>query len=132
LAAEVNLLLDTHLLLWAASTPRRLSRAAVKLINDPKNQLYFSAASVWEVVIKNGLQRVDFQVDPHLLRRGLMDNGYQELPITSRHTLAVGHLPELHKDPFDRILVAQAETEGFLLLTGDDRVAHYPGPIKRV
>lgn len=128
----MNLLLDTHLLLWAASEPRRLSREAVKLINDSENSLYFSAASVWEVVIKNGLQRADFQVDAHLLRRGLVDNGYRELPITAAHTLAVGHLPDIHKDPFDRILVAQAETEGFLLLTGDDQVVRYPGPIQQV
>jgi len=130
--AEVNLLLDTHLLLWVASAPRRLSKEAVKLIENPQNRLYFSAASIWEVVIKNGMQRADFNIDANLLRRGLTDNGYQELPITSRHTLAVEHLADIHKDPFDRILVAQAETEGFLLLTHDDQVACYPAPIRLV
>lgn len=128
----MNLLLDTHLLLWAATSPDRLSKPAVNLITDANNRLYFSAASLWEIVIKNGLQRPDFQVDPHLLRRGLMDNGYTELAISSLHTLAVGHLPDLHKDPFDRLLVAQAETEGFLLLTADEQVARYPGPIQKV
>ena len=102
----MNLLLDTHILLWAAAEPHKLSSQAVTLVNDDDNRLYFSAASVWEVVIKNGLARPDFQVDPHLLRRGLVDNGYLELPISSRHTLAVSHLPDIHKDPFDRILTA--------------------------
>lgn len=128
----MNLLLDTHILLWAAAEPQKLSPEASALIGDHKNSLYFSAASVWEVVIKNGLGRPDFQVDAHLLRRGLVDNGYLELPITSQHTLAVSHLPDIHKDPFDRILVAQAESEGFLLLTADELVAGYPGPIRQV
>ncbi|PVY75502.1 PIN domain nuclease of toxin-antitoxin system [Tamilnaduibacter salinus] len=128
----MNLLLDTHILLWAAMTPHKLSSAARTLISDGDSTLHFSAASLWEVVIKNGLGRPDFRVEPHLLRRGLLDNGYQELPISSAHTLAVGHLPEIHKDPFDRLLIAQAESEGFLLLTADDLVARYPGPIRRI
>ncbi len=128
----MNLLLDTHVLLWVAGEPERLSAEALALINDENNKLYFSAASICEVVIKNSLQRPDFKVDPHLLRRGLVDNGYLELPISSLHTLNVAHLPSLHKDPFDRILVAQAEAEGFLLLTGDERVAQYDGPIRKV
>ncbi len=128
----MNLLLDTHVLLWAAGEPERLSAEALALINDENNKLYFSAASICEVVIKNSLQRPDFKVDPHLLRRGLVDNGYLELPISSLHTLNVAHLPSLHKDPFDRILVAQAEAEGCLLLTGDERVAQYDGPIRKV
>ncbi|MEX1200368.1 MAG: type II toxin-antitoxin system VapC family toxin [Methylophaga sp.] len=128
----MNLLLDTHILLWAAAEPDRLSEKAIKLINDSQNKLFFSAASIWEVVIKNSLNRPDFSVDPHLLRRGLIENGYLELPITAQHTLAVVHLPEIHKDPFDRILVAQAESEGILLLTVDDLVASYPGPIQQV
>ncbi|MDR5873860.1 type II toxin-antitoxin system VapC family toxin [Halomonas sp. CUBES01] len=128
----MNLLLDTHILLWAAVSPEKLSADALSLINDDNNRLYFSAASIWEVVIKNGLQRPDFHVDPHLLRRGLVDNGYLELPISALHTLNVAHLPTIHKDPFDRILVAQAEAEGFLLLTADEMVAQYAGPIRRV
>ncbi|MGP9833474.1 type II toxin-antitoxin system VapC family toxin [Marinobacter sp. NSM] len=128
----MNLLLDTHLLLWAAAEPDKLSPEAAAMISNDSNRLYFSAASIWEVVIKNGLGRPDFHVDPHLLRRGLVDNGYTELAISSLHTLAVSHLPEIHKDPFDRILIAQAETEGFLLLTADDLVARYPGPVRRI
>ncbi|CEP36706.1 type II toxin-antitoxin system VapC family toxin [Halomonas sp. AOP13-D3-9] len=128
----MNLLLDTHVLLWAAASPEQLPADALSLINDENNRLYFSAASIWEVVIKNSLQRPDFQVDPHLLRRGLVDNGYLELPISSLHTLNVAHLPSIHKDPFDRILVAQAEAEGFLLITADELVAQYAGPIRKV
>jgi PIN domain nuclease of toxin-antitoxin system len=132
LEADVNLLLDTHVLLWAAAEPSKLSPRATELIGNEENRLFFSAASLWEVVIKNGLGRPDFRVDPHLLRRGLVDNGYSELPIASQHTLAVSHLPDIHKDPFDRILVAQAETEGFLLLTSDELVARYPGPVRLI
>lgn len=128
----MNLLLDTHVLLWASAEPEKLSDDALSLINDDNNKLYFSAASIWEVVIKNSLQRTDFHVDPHLLRRGLMDNGYLELPISSLHTLNIAHLPSIHKDPFDRILVAQAEAEGFLLLTADELVAQYAGPIRKI
>ncbi|HKK56408.1 type II toxin-antitoxin system VapC family toxin [Marinobacter sp.] len=128
----MNLLLDTHILLWAAADPAKLSSETTNLISNKDNRLYFSAASIWEVVIKNGLHRPDFFVDPHILRRGLVDNGYLELPISTQHTLALSHLPDIHKDPFDRILVAQAETEGFLLLTSDELVAQYPGPVRLV
>ena len=128
----MNLLLDTHLLLWAAGHPDRLSETARTLIIDENNSLFFSAASVWEIVIKSGLGRNDFRVDPDLFRRSLQDNGYLELPIMSQHVLAVSHLPDLHKDPFDRMLVAQAQSEGFLLLTTDERVALYPGPVQQV
>ncbi|MEW6166844.1 MAG: type II toxin-antitoxin system VapC family toxin [Pseudomonadota bacterium] len=126
------LLLDTHLLLWAAGQPDRLSQEARRMIAAPRNELCFSAASLWEITIKRGLGRPDFRVDPNLLRRGLVENGYAELPITSEHAMATAHLPPIHKDPFDRVLVAQAESEGALLLTTDEIVARYPGPIRRV
>ncbi|MBB3192508.1 type II toxin-antitoxin system VapC family toxin [Halomonas cerina] len=126
------LLLDTHLLLWAASHPERLSETARARLLDESNELWFSSASIWEITIKAGLGREDFRVDPYLLRRGLVDNGYVELPITSGHALAVHHLPPIHRDPFDRMLIAQAESEGILLLTADATVARYPGPIQRV
>jgi PIN domain nuclease of toxin-antitoxin system len=128
----MKLLLDTHLLLWAAGSPSQLSAIARKLIADPGNELVFSAASVWEVAIKRGLGREDFQVDTRLLRRGLLDNGYGELPIGSEHAVAIEGLPSIHKDPFDRILVAQATIEGITLLTTDPTVARYPGPIRLV
>ena len=128
----MKLLLDTHLLLWAAEDSPRLSPAARALINDPINDLFFSAASLWEIAIKRGLGRDDFKVEPRVLRRGLVDNGYTELPITGAHTLTLDLLPPLHRDPFDRILVAQALSEGFTLLTVDSLVAQYPGPIRAV
>jgi PIN domain nuclease of toxin-antitoxin system len=128
----MKFLLDTHLLLWAAAEPRRLSKQARALIDNPDNDLLFSAASLWEVAIKRGLGREDFKVDARLLRRGLLDNGYGELPIISDHVVAIDSLPPIHKDPFDRILVAQATVEGVTLLTIDNIVSQYPGPIRAV
>ena len=128
----MKLLLDTHLLLWAAGQPDRLPATARSLIDDPANEPLFSAASLWEVAIKRGLGRADFQVDARLLRRGLLDNGYGELPIVSDHVVATESLPPIHKDPFDRVLVAQATVEGITLLTSDSLVAQYPGPIRTV
>ena len=128
----MKLLLDTHLLLWAAGEPQRLSKQARRLIDNPENELLFSAASLWEVAIKRGLGRKDFKVDARLLRRGLLDNGYSELPIMSEHVVATESLPLIHKDPFDRILVAQATVEGITLLTVDSLVSKYPGPIRTV
>lgn len=128
----MKLLLDTHLLLWAAGQPDQLSGTARQLLEDPRNELLFSSASLWEVAIKRNLGREDFRADPRLLRRGLLDNGYSELPITSEHAVAVDGLPPIHKDPFDRILVAQAMVEGVALLTADPLVAQYPAPVRRV
>lgn len=128
----MKLLLDTHLLLWAAGEPGRLSATARGLMSSPENELLFSAASLWEVAIKHRLGRSDFQVDARLLRRGLLDNGYDELPILSDHVVATESLPPIHKDPFDRVLVAQATVEGITLLTTDSLVAQYPGPIRAV
>ena len=128
----MKLLLDTHILLWAANQPERLSAQAIALLEDPDNELLFSAASLWEVSIKNSLGRDDFKVDARLLRRGLLDNGYIELPVTSAHAVYVESLPAIHKDPFDRILIAQATSEGITLVTADAKVAKYPGPIRQV
>jgi PIN domain nuclease of toxin-antitoxin system len=128
----VKLLLDTQLLLWAAGQPERLSKSARKLLNDPQNELVFSAASLWEVAIKSSLGREDFRVEPRLLRRGLLDNGYLELPITSQHAVNIDGLPPLHKDPFDRLLLSQALSEGITLLTTDSALAGYPGPVRKV
>lgn len=128
----MKLLLDTHLLLWAAGEPKRLSKAARGLLENETNKLLFSAASLWEIAIKRGLGREDFRVDPSLLRRGLLDNGYAELAITSEHAILLDSLPPLHQHPFDRMLVAQAMAEGVMLLTVDPVVARYPGPVRMV
>jgi PIN domain nuclease of toxin-antitoxin system len=128
----MKLLLDTHLLLWAAGAAKKLSRVARSLIDDASNEPMFSAASLWEIAIKRGLGRDDFDADPRLLRRSLIDNGYGELAIASEHAVAVLDLPAIHRDPFDRMLVAQATVEGIVLLTADPLVAQYPGPIRKV
>jgi PIN domain nuclease of toxin-antitoxin system len=121
----VKLLLDTHILLWAAGQPEKLSESARTLLTTPENFLFFSAASIWEIVIKRGLGRDDFKVDPRRLRKMLIVHGYTELPVTAEHALKVETLPLLHKDPFDRLLLAQAHTEGLLLLTVDASVLQY-------
>jgi PIN domain nuclease of toxin-antitoxin system len=128
----VKLLLDTHLLIWAAESAKRVPRRARTLMSAPGNELLFSVASLWEIAIKRRLNHPDFQVDPRTLRRGLIDNGYLELPIFSEHAVAIDTLPLIHKDPFDRLLVAQATVEGVTLLTDDATVAKYPGPVQLV
>lgn len=128
----MKVLLDTHVLLWAASEPARIPKRARLLIEDPENEILFSAASLWEIAIKRSLGREDFRVDPRVLRRALLDNGYEELPITSEHVIHIDQLPPKHKDPFDRVLVAQAIVEGITLLTNDQKVADYPGPIRKI
>jgi PIN domain nuclease of toxin-antitoxin system len=116
-------LIDTQLLLWAANDV--LPKSAVPYFTNEDNELFFSPASIWEVVIKKGLNRPDFQVNPNALYCGLMNNGYNELLITSHHVLLISHLPNLHKDPFDRILIAQAIAEGLTLLSSDEIVSQY-------
>ncbi len=128
----MRLLLDTHLLLWAAEDSPRLSSVARALLSDPQNDLSFSAASIWEVAIKAGQRRAGFQVDPRVLRRALTDNGYEEIAVTSDHCVAILGLPPIHGDPFDRILIAVAIAEGLTLLTSDSTVAQYPAPIRLV
>lgn len=126
----MKLLLDTHLLIWAAQGVDRLPTGARALMANPENELLFSVASIWEVAIKSGLNRPDFQVDARMLRRGLIDNGYCELPILSEHAVAIDALPPIHKDPFDRLLIAQAKVEGVILLTDDVTVAQYQGSVR--
>lgn len=128
----MKLLIDTHLLLWAAEGFERLPTRAQTLMSVSENELFFSAASLWEIVIKSSLNREDFKVDPRLLRRGLLDNGYSELPVLSEHAVAVGCLPPIHKDPFDRLLIAQAIVEGITLLTADAHLTKYSGPVQYV
>ena len=128
----MKLLLDTHLLIWAAHGVERVPKGALALMADPKNELFFSVASLWEIAIKRGLNRPDFWVDARMLRRGLIDNGYGELPILSEHVLATATLPPIHRDPFDRLLVAQATVEAIPLLTNDPIVAQYQGLVRLV
>lgn len=128
----MRLLLDTHLLLWASGPSERLPQIVARMLDDPENELIFSVVSLWEITIKHRLGRGDLQVDPRVFRRELLANGYEELPVTGDHALGVGLLPPIHKDPFDRILVAQATVEAITLLTSDKIVASYPGPVRAV
>jgi PIN domain nuclease of toxin-antitoxin system len=127
----VRLLLDTHVLLWATMNSPKLAAPARRLLNDPDNELLFSAVSIWEIAIKNRLGRPHFMVDPLVLRNGLLSSKYGELAITSVHGAATESLPLLHHDPFDRLLIAQATSEGLVLLTSDKDILRYPGPIRR-
>lgn len=126
----MKLLLDTLLLIWLAEDSPKLPPAARELVADPINQLFFSPASFGELSAKHAIGRDDFNLDPPLFYRALVDNDYSELPITVMHTLAVHRLPPIHADPFDRILVAQSIVEGIQLLTTDETIALYPGPIR--
>jgi PIN domain nuclease of toxin-antitoxin system len=128
----VKLLLDTQLLIWVAGVSQRLSTTVLALLDDPHNELLFSAASIWEIAIKSALRRDQVELDPRVLRRRLLDNGYAELPVTSQHAVTIDSLPLLHKDPFDRLLLAQAISEGIVLLTADTQLARYPGPVRLV
>lgn len=127
----MKFLLDTHVLLWAASNTERLPPRMLALLEDQSSQLFFSAASLWEITIKSSLGRSDFQVDPHGLRRELLDRAYTEVPVTSQHAVSVALLPPIHKDPFDRILLAQCFAEGLTLMTVDAQLTAYNGPIFR-
>lgn len=128
----MRLLLDTHLLIWAAEGSERLPPAAVRLMEDRENDLFFSVVSLWEFLIKSGIGRAGFRGDAAMLRRGLLESAYTEMLVTSAHVLAVGDLPAVHGDPFDRLLIAQARVEGLTFLTADATVARYPGAILKV
>jgi PIN domain nuclease of toxin-antitoxin system len=105
--------------------------AIMPLIADPSNLLFFSLVSIWEVAIKFSKGRSDFILHPQVLRTGLLQSGYQELAITSDHIAALTHLPAIHRDPFDRLLLAQAMTDDLVLVTRDAQLLQYPGPLYR-
>jgi len=128
----MKVLLDSHIVLWAVAGSSRLPAVARGLIADPLNEVWFSAATVWEVQIKSSLGRPDFRVDAAQMRKRLLGGGARELAISGGHAAQVAHLPPLHKDPFDRLLVAQARAEGFTLVTHDDAVAAYGRGVMRV
>ncbi len=121
----MNYLLDTHLLIWAASGSDKLSKAASDIISDHQNSLWVSVASFWEIAIKRSKLRSAFPVEVGPLRAGLFANGYEELAIEARHIVIVQDLPRFHSDPFDRLFVAQAMAEGMILLTADRALANY-------
>jgi PIN domain nuclease of toxin-antitoxin system len=128
----MKLLLDTHLLLWASEDSPRLPALASSLIANSENELLFSVASIWEISIKHAKGLESFHARPGTVWEGLQENGYAELAVLGKHAVAAGNLPPIHKDPFDRILIAQATVEGITLLTADPTIARYPGPILKV
>jgi PIN domain nuclease of toxin-antitoxin system len=125
----MKLLLDTQMIIWAAFWPELLPGQARQLIADDENRIYFSPVSLWEVAIKSGQNRPDFQVDARILRHRLLERDYHEIAINGLHTTAVGGLPPLHKDPFDRLLLTQAKIEDISLLTSDTILSAYPAPV---
>ena len=128
----MRFLLDTHILLWVAGRPDLVSGRARSVIEDRSNHLVFSAVSICEIAIKRSPDKPDFRTDPELMRRELLDVGYEDLSVTSSHAAAVAGLPWIHRDPFDRLLIAQAIVEGITLLTADATILRYPGPIQRI
>ena len=126
----MKILLDTHLNLWTLLEPARLTERARTLIDDPRNEPVFSSASLWKIAIKRAIGNSEFQADPRILRTTELDAGYLELPVLGEHAVAVAGLPPTHKDPFDRLLIAQSIVEGILFLTADGIIARYPGPIQ--
>ena len=124
----MRVLLDTHLLLWSVASSRRLPKGARSLILDGANEVFYSAASVWEVAIKSALRRTDFKANPTVLVRALGQSGFPELPVTAAHAARVTGLPAIHRDPFDRLLVAQSLAEPMTLLTNDAALMRY-GPL---
>lgn len=128
----MSLLVDTQLLLWTVGQSARVPAAARELIAASSTEPMFSTASLWEIAIKAGLGRDDFRVDPARLRSGLLRHGWSELAVLGAHAVAVATLPPLHRDPFDRLLAAQALSEGLTLMTTDRRLKAYPGPIRLV
>lgn len=121
----MRLLLDTHVLLWAAAGSDRLSDESRELLEDARHEVLYSAASLWEIAIKIALGRKDFGVDLPVLRATLPAMGLVELPVSGAHAVAVATLPPLHRDPFDRLLIAQSMVEGLTLVTHDKVILRY-------
>lgn len=121
----MRILLDTHVLLWALFTPERLPKRAAEAIETPENSIVFSAVNIWEIAIKRALNRADFTVEPDRVRWAALSTDFTELPVSGLHAQRVRHLPPLHRDPFDRLLVAQAQAEPLVLMSNDPAVADY-------
>jgi PIN domain nuclease of toxin-antitoxin system len=128
----MKFLLDTQLVLWVPVSDAHLSRTVRHILNDSENEFLFSVVSLWEIAIKRGIAKLDPDLDPRSIRRQLIEIGYEEMPVLGHHAVSVDSLPPIHKDPFDRLLIAQAMVEGITLLTADAVIARYPGPIRKV
>ncbi|MGI4977087.1 MAG: type II toxin-antitoxin system VapC family toxin [Janthinobacterium lividum] len=121
----MRLLLDTHLLLWALTEPEKLTPDLIDVIEDPANEVLFSAASIWEIAIKAALNRLDFRIAPDVVTAGALDAGFVELPVNATDAARVANLPDHHRDPSDRLLVAQAMANGLWLYTADRLLPPY-------
>lgn len=128
----MNLLLDTHVALWAITDSPKLPPKAMELIASPRTNVWISAASIWEIAIKHSLGRGDMPLSGQDALRYFLDSGYRLLAIEAQHAVAVEELPARHNDPFDRILVAQALVEPMRLMTHDARVALYSDTIIKI
>ena len=128
----MRLLLDTHVLLWALIEPTRLTSSARSVLEDPQHEVLFSAASIWEIAIKHALGRADFQVAPDAILAAALESGFAELPVRSAAALRVAQLAHLHRDPFDRLLIAQAMTEPAIFYTADETLQAYSELVVRV
>ena len=128
----MRLLLDTHVLLWALSAPKHLSKKARSEIENRANDVMFSAASIWEIAIKWTLKRSDFRVTPNEILAAAIESGLRELPVRSTAAAHVTALPAHHRDPFDRLLIAQAVTEPAILYTADPQLEIYSELVHRI
>ena len=128
----MKFLLDTRFLLWLPIDHPSVSPPARAIITNSAHEFHFSAASLWEIALKRARYGGSFGIDPREIRRQMVENGFEELPVEGEHVVAIDSLPPIHKDPFDRLLIAQAMVEGITLLTADGTIARYPGPIRKV
>ncbi|UOP07549.1 type II toxin-antitoxin system VapC family toxin [Alysiella crassa] len=125
-------LLDTHILLWAASDSPKLNLAIRQILENKNNELYFSVVNIWEIAIKKSIGKLHLPIPTSAFRRLLLENGYRELAITGTHAMATETLPFIHNDPFDRMLIAQAQQEGLLLLSADSKVQAYGDCVAKI
>ena len=128
----MRILLDTHILLWALASPKQLGKDALAAIEDPANDVLFSAASIWEIAIKASLKRADFRVSPGEISAAAVESGFRELPVYSAAAAHTAKLPVHHRDPFDRILIAQAITEPAVFYTADAQLEVYSELVHRL
>ena len=125
-------LLDTHIILWAGFDVKRLSRKAKSILENPENALYFSPVSLWEISIKHEKHPEQMAITSERVREIAVKMGFIELPVRSRHGVDIANLPGIHNDPFDRMLITQARSDGLYLLSHDDKVIAYGEPVVKV
>jgi PIN domain nuclease of toxin-antitoxin system len=129
----MRVLVDTHVLIWMATgNTSRLSKLAINMVGSKENEVWFSAISILEIAIKQSLGRADFALDAAIIRDAFLALDFRELAVNGIQSAFVARLPLIHRDPFDRLLIAQANIEGMTLITADEQIARYPGPILKI